>query len=316
MVYSSQSNLVRQFSFLKFGRISPSEITSLGRGGFVSSSKAITSSLWTKKRIDSFQKQCIQRYTFSTAITSTVKSFETPDSFSIGTLRPLLPKKQRKRLGRGQGSGRGGTSTKGHKGQKARAGNGKPTPGFEGGQTPIMRRFPKRGFTNSFAKEYAPVSVGRIQDWIDQGRLDPEQPITARELLETSCVHSCRDGIKLLAGTTSEVRTPIHLIVSRASSMAIKLIEAAGGSIVCKYYTPTTLQALTKPHKYLERLPPRDAVPIHKRDLLYYASKERRGYLADRVPQQRKPKSIHNSKKHISKDVPNLSQSSTEANVI
>lgn len=69
---------------------------------------------------------------------------------AIGTLKPAQPKKDRKRVGRGPGSGRGGTATRGHKGQKARAGNGKPTPGFEGGQTPIMRRFPKRGFTNMF----------------------------------------------------------------------------------------------------------------------------------------------------------------------
>lgn len=69
--------------------------------------------------------------------------------YSLGRLIPAQPKKKAKRLGRGDSSGRGGTSTRGHKGQKARRGNGKPTPGFEGGQTPIMRRFPKRGFVNA-----------------------------------------------------------------------------------------------------------------------------------------------------------------------
>jgi large subunit ribosomal protein L15 len=72
-----------------------------------------------------------------------------PSSYSIGSLSPAQPKKTMKRVGRGPGSGRGGTATRGHQGQRARAGNGKPTPGFEGGQTPIMRRFPKRGFVNA-----------------------------------------------------------------------------------------------------------------------------------------------------------------------
>ncbi|PWN37533.1 ribosomal protein L15 [Meira miltonrushii] len=292
MVRPPQTHLIRQLSRLAIGSC---------QSGISSSSS---------------QRAFAQIRTLSSTAKKSAESIESFASFSIGSLQPLLPKKQRKRLGRGQGSGRGGTSTKGHKGQKARAGNGKPTPGFEGGQTPIMRRFPKRGFTNSFAKEYVPLSVGRIQDWIDQGRLDPSQPITARELLESSCVHSCKDGIKLLAGMTNKVRTPIHLIVSRSSSTAINIVEAAGGSIVCKYYTPTTLQALIKPHKYLDRLPPRDAVPINKRELLYYASKARRGYLADRVPDVRMPKVTGKPKDKALEAASNDSQSVVEANAI
>lgn len=319
MSFSSQTHLIRHLSRLAIGS-SKFEISASCQRDFASSSKAIsstTSSRWKGKRMITLpqQKSYIQTRTFSNTSTKSAESIESFASLSIGSLQPLLPKKQRKRLGRGQGSGRGGTSTKGHKGQKARAGNGKPTPGFEGGQTPIMRRFPKRGFTNSFAKEYVPLSVGRIQDWIDQGRLDPNQPITARELLESSCIHSCKDGIKLLAGMTNKVRTPIHLIVSRASSTAINLVEAAGGSIVCKYYTATTLQALTKPHKYFDRLPPRDAVPINKRELLYYASKARRGYLADRVPEIREPKlTVNKAKEKNFEAVSNEPQQVAEAN--
>ena len=129
-------------------------------------------------------------------------------------------------MGRGQGSGRGGTSGKGHKGQKARSGNGKPKPGFEGGQTPLVKLFPKRGFVNacvrlqlvvrnrdinlynhSNAKEYAPVNLDRIQYWIEQGRLtsSPEKPITARELLLSGCVHDIHDGIKLLSSVSLEL---------------------------------------------------------------------------------------------------------------
>ena len=81
----------------------------------------------------------------------------------IGNLTPAVPKKNSKRLGRGDGSGRGGTSTRGHKGQKARAGNGKPKPGFEGGQTPLTRLIPKRGFTNPHKQHYAPLNVDRLQ---------------------------------------------------------------------------------------------------------------------------------------------------------
>lgn len=314
-----QLHLIRQFSRLTV-RGCQSEILTSCQRGFASSSKVISStpsSKWSGMRSNiPQQKQIVQVRNLSSTATRSNESIESFASYSIGSLQPLLPKKQRKRLGRGQGSGRGGTSTKGHKGQKARAGNGKPTPGFEGGQTPIMRRFPKRGFTNSFAKEYVPLSVGRIQDWIDQGRLDPSQPITARELLESSCIHSCKDGIKILAGMSNNVRTPIHLIVSRASSTAINIIETAGGSIVCKYYTPTTLQALVKPHKYLDRLPPRDAVPINKRELLYYASKAKRGYLADRIPDVRKSKLNEKPKEAASEILSNDSQPVVEANAI
>ncbi|MCO5555675.1 hypothetical protein L7F22_009220 [Adiantum nelumboides] len=312
MSYSPQIHIIRQLSRLGIGS-SKCEISTTYQRSFASSS---TSSRWTGKSINVPQNLYVQTRFLSSTSTKSAESIESFASFSIGSLQPLLPKKQRKRLGRGQGSGRGGTSTKGHKGQKARAGNGKPTPGFEGGQTPIMRRFPKRGFTNSFAKEYAPLSVGRIQEWIEQGRLDPTQPITARELLESSCVHSCKDGIKLLADMTNKVRTPIHLIVSRASSTAINIIETAGGSVVCKYYTPTTLQALIKPHKYFDRLPPRDAVPINKRELLYYASKARRGYLADRIPEVREPKLAGKAKENSREAVSRDSQSVAEANAI
>ncbi|MCO5611368.1 hypothetical protein L7F22_065621 [Adiantum nelumboides] len=190
-----------------------------------------------------------------------------PSIFSIGNLKPLQPKKNVKRLGRGPSSGRGGTSTRGHKGQKARSGNGKPTPGFEGGQTPLMRRYPKRGFTNIHAKQYVVVNVSRIQDWIDQGRIDPSVPITARELLSSRCVHSVGDGVKLLGDGAEELRTPINIIVSRASYSAIEAVERVGGAIETRYYTATTLRALIKPHLYANRVLPRQPDPVSKKEL-------------------------------------------------
>ena len=136
----------------------------------------------------------------------------------------LISIKKQKRLGRGPSSGRGGTSTRGHKGQSSRSGNGKPRPGFEGGQTPITRRFPKRGFYNqcvyaylarssplisilSNTKEWAPVNLDRLQHWIDQGRILPTSskanPITAKHLIESKCIHNVKDGVKLLGDVKS-----------------------------------------------------------------------------------------------------------------
>lgn len=206
------------------------------------------------------------------------------------TWRPLTPRRtyvglyspQRKRLGRGDGSDRGGTSTRGNKGQKARAGNGKPKPGFEGGQTPLVRLVPKRGFVNSHSQQYVPLNVDRLQFWIDQGRLDTTGPITARELYESRCIHKVGDGVKLLGDGSKHLTTPVQLIVSRASRSAISAVEEAGGSIVCRYYNATSLQALVKPHKWLLRNKPLPlfADPVSQRDLLWYSSLNNRGYLA------------------------------------
>lgn len=106
---------------------------------------------------------------------------------------------QQKRVGRGEGSKYGRTAGRGSNGQKSRSGPG-PKSGFEGGQTPITKIFPKRGFINPNARTYAPVNLDRIQHWVDQGRLvsSPEKPITAKELLLSGCVHSVHDGIKIL----------------------------------------------------------------------------------------------------------------------
>jgi large subunit ribosomal protein L15 len=103
-----------------------------------------------------------------------------------------------KRLGRGIGSGKGKTSGKGVKGQKAR--EGVALNGFEGGQLPIYRRLPKRGFKNIFRREYAPVNLGALAKAIEAGRLDPDQPITEAELRAAGLVRSGKvAGVRLLA---------------------------------------------------------------------------------------------------------------------
>jgi large subunit ribosomal protein L15 len=134
---------------------------------------------------------------------------------------------KRTRLGRGIGSGRGKTAGRGHKGQKART--GVRIDGFEGGQMPLFRRLPKRGFTNIFRLQYAEVNLGRLQSAIEAGKLDGGQPIDAAALVAARLVGHPRDGIALLGA--GEIKAAVRLVVSRASKSAIAAIEQAGGSV-------------------------------------------------------------------------------------
>ena len=133
-----------------------------------------------------------------------------------------------KRLGRGIGSGKGKTSGKGVKGQKAR--EGVSLNGFEGGQLPIYRRLPKRGFHNMFRKEYAPINVGAIEKAIESGKLDAVAPITEESLRAAGLVRLANvDGVRLLGmGTISR---PITITVSGASATAVAAVQAAGGTV-------------------------------------------------------------------------------------
>ena len=133
-----------------------------------------------------------------------------------------------KRLGRGIGSGKGKTSGKGHKGQSAR--EGVALNGFEGGQLPIYRRFPKRGLKNIFRKEYAPVNLGAITKAIAEGRLSGTDAITEVTLKDAGLMRGSKvEGVRLLAG--GEITQVIHVTVSGASVAAIAAVEAAGGTV-------------------------------------------------------------------------------------
>jgi len=133
-----------------------------------------------------------------------------------------------KRLGRGIGSGKGKTSGKGVKGQKAR--EGVALNGFEGGQLPIYRRLPKRGFWNPFRTVYAPVNLGAVAKAIEAGRLDATQPITEETLRAAGLVGGRKvAGVRLLA--TGEIGRAITITVSGASAAAKAAVEAAGGSV-------------------------------------------------------------------------------------
>jgi large subunit ribosomal protein L15 len=132
-----------------------------------------------------------------------------------------------KRLGRGIGSGKGKTSGKGVKGQKAR--EGVSLNGFEGGQMPIYRRLPKRGFDNPFRKEYAPVNIGVLDAAITAGKLDAGQPIDENALRAAGLVRGKLDGVRLLAN--GEISRAVTITVSGASAAAIEAVEKAGGSV-------------------------------------------------------------------------------------
>lgn len=129
-------------------------------------------------------------------------------------------RKNRKRVGRGMASGHGKTSGKGHKGQKARSGGG-TRPGFEGGQTPLFQRLPKRGFTNMNRKEYAIVNLDTLN------RFDDNTDITPELLLETGVVSKVKSGIKVLGNGT--VNKKLNVKAHKFSTAAKEAIEAAGG---------------------------------------------------------------------------------------
>jgi large subunit ribosomal protein L15 len=134
----------------------------------------------------------------------------------------------RKRLGRGIGSGTGKTSGRGHKGQKARSG-GSIRAGFEGGQMPLYRRLPKRGFKNPFRKEFAVVNVTQLQAAVDRGKLDPTVAIDEVTLQAAGLFKRRHAGVRLLAKGT--LTASLNLSITSASKAAVAAVEKAGGSI-------------------------------------------------------------------------------------
>ncbi|KAF7113596.1 hypothetical protein CNMCM5793_002952 [Aspergillus hiratsukae] len=222
---------------------------------------------------------------------------------------------KRIRRGRGPASGKGKTSGRGHKGQKQ---HGKVPAGFNGGQTPEIVVHGERGFNNVFALDLAPANLDRIQEWIDQGRIDPTRPITIRELAKSRCIHQTKDGVKLLGrGASAEgsvLKQPIHVVVSRASASAIAAVEAAGGSVTTRFYTRSAIARIMKreTHPFISTawspesasdallkaagLEPQDLTesnimrelgykyrlpdPTGRRDIEYYRDPAHRGYLS------------------------------------
>ncbi|QSZ37404.1 hypothetical protein DSL72_009502 [Monilinia vaccinii-corymbosi] len=218
---------------------------------------------------------------------------------------------KRIRKGRGPSSGKGKTSGRGHKGQKQ---HGKVPARFQGGQTPQEIVQGVRGFENHFSVDMSPINLNRIQDWIDQGRLDPTRPITLKELADSRCLHGVKDGVKLLARGKEELKTPVNILVSRASAAAIEAVEAIGGTVITRFYTKPAIKRIlrgesvstsvplsaidaqlvgdspiltaatvTSPFSY--RLPD----PTSRKDIEYYRDAAHRGYLSHQVEEGQGP---------------------------
>mgnify|MGYP006271998427 CR=1 FL=1 len=143
--------------------------------------------------------------------------------------------RKKKRIARGPGSGKGKTGGRGIKGQKSRS--GVAIKGYEGGQMPIHRRLPKRGFNNPFAKDYAVVNLGLIQKFIDAGRIDAAQPIDEEALVASGLVRRRKDGIRVLA--KGEVTSDgLTISVTGASKAAIESVAAKGGTLTVAQAAP------------------------------------------------------------------------------
>jgi len=216
------------------------------------------------------------------------------------------PRASRIRRGRGPSSGKGKTSGRGHKGQRQ---HGKVPFGFQGGQTPDYVVHGERGFKNIFSLEMSPINLDRIQSWIDQGRLDPTKQITLRELAKSRCIHGVKDGVKLLARSKAALKTPIDILVSRASATAIEAVEAAGGKVTTRFYTKPAIKrilsgkSLSSPlplalqnksgeasvnptaQRFVYRLPD----PTSRKDIEYYRDPAHRGYLSHTVEEGEGP---------------------------
>lgn len=158
-------------------------------------------------------------------------------------------KHARKRVGRGIGSGLGKTAGRGHKGQKSRS--GVAIKGFEGGQMPLHRRLPKRGFNNISAKSFAVVNLDRVQTAIDAGKLDAKQAVTSDILVATGIARRTKDGVRLLGG--GELTAKVSFQVQGASKNAVAAVEKAGGSIEIAPLAPKAAAEPPKSKKAAER---------------------------------------------------------------
>ncbi|KAK6149053.1 hypothetical protein DH2020_016578 [Rehmannia glutinosa] len=173
-------------------------------------------------------------------------------------------RKQKTRKGRGIGSGKGKTAGRGHKGQKAR---GTMKFGFEGGQTPLRRRLPKRGFKNPFSLNFQPVGLGKIAKLINAGKIDSSELITMKTLKDSGAIgKQIEDGVRLMGRGAEHIKWPIHLEVSRVTVRAKAAVEAAGGSVRRVYYNKLGFRALLKPEWFEKkgRLLPKAARPPPK----------------------------------------------------
>ena len=147
----------------------------------------------------------------------------------LNTLKPAAGSKQsRHRVGRGIASGWGKTAGRGHKGQRARSG-GYHKVGFEGGQMPLHRRLPKRGFNNIFRLDFAEINLDRLQEAIDAKLVDAKETVTVESLVKAGVIRRAKDGLRLLG--RGELKAKLAIEVHGASKPAIAAVEKAGGTV-------------------------------------------------------------------------------------
>ena len=144
--------------------------------------------------------------------------------------------KEKKRVGRGPGSGKGKTAGRGIKGQKSRS--GVAINGYEGGQMPLYQRLPKRGFNNINAKRYAVINLGILQKFIDSGKLDVKNTLNEEVLLNSGLVRRVWDGVRLL--NKGQITSKVNIEVTGASKTAVAAIEKAGGTVKVIKSTPVS----------------------------------------------------------------------------
>lgn len=192
------------------------------------------------------------------------QGFRAYSLLALNDLRDNVPRKQKTRKGRGIGSGKGKTAGRGHKGQRARKGS---KLGFEGGQTPLRRRMPKRGFKNPFSLTFQPIGLGKIATFINAGKIDSSELITMKTLKDAGVLgKQIKDGVRLMGRGSEKIQWPIHLEVTRVTVRAKEAVEAAGGSVRKVYYNKLGFQALLKPEWFEKkgRLLPKAARPPPK----------------------------------------------------
>ncbi|RMZ92484.1 hypothetical protein DV736_g300, partial [Chaetothyriales sp. CBS 134916] len=263
--------------------------------------------------------------TIATSAPSSLPTFLLPFLSILSSLSNVPSSYSKKiRRGRGPSSGKGKTSGRGQKGQKAK---GKVPAHLTGGQTADEVTHGHFGFKNTHAVEMSAVNLDRIQAWIDAGRLDAAAPITLKELAASRAIHGVKDGgVKLLARGSTALRTKIDVVVSRASQAAIAAVEALGGSVTTRYYTPLAIRHIRagRMHPYVSlkwdqssaaipaslhvdaaaagareqriaglgfgyRLPD----PISRKELEYYRDEKTRGYLRSTVKPGYSPSLYH-----------------------
>jgi len=165
-------------------------------------------------------------------------------------------RKKRMRVGRGIGSGKGKQAGRGGKGQTARS--GVAINGFEGGQTPLHRRLPKRGFTNIFALDLVEINLDRVQGAIDAGKLDSGAVVNAEALVKSGALRRSRDGVRLLG--RGEIKAKVTFEVHGASHSAVAAVEKAGGSV--KILAPP--KPVEEPKKGDKKPAPKAAAPAEE----------------------------------------------------